>query len=248
MPGNLDEGYDFPSNVDANGRVWEPLIGANLDFPHQFLIYKLMFFCVFNNFVEYWNNGVEMVPTAEWGTETPTREHPYRRYRPSTIIRNMLQRLYANTYNLSCSIDFSYIRVFEWSVNGVIYTTAPITPADEESLVNTVLASLRTRFNAANMSLGTLPRLMDVVECVQSADSRIKYFDAGLLNLPMIEWGGIRNWEHRVPNSEIKYDTSHFNAISFARFIDGDTDNINPKNHVSKISVARECILPEVRG
>ena len=258
LPGNIDEGYDFPNNVDSNGRVWDPIESANLNFPggnddqmsfpSAFLVYKLMYFCVFNNFLEYWNNGVDDIQTAEWGTEQPTVENPYRRYRPSTTVRNMLKKLYADTHNLSCSIDFGYLRVFEWSVNGVIYTNAPITPSDEESLISTVMAALRTRFNAANMSLGELPRLMDVVECVQGADRRIRYFDAGLLNVPMIEWGGVRDWEHRVPNSSIKYDINYFNYISFARFIDGDTDYISPKNRVSKISVARECILPEVRG
>lgn len=245
--GNLDQGYDFPANVDENGRLWEPLADSDLDFPHEFLVYKLLFFCVFNNFLEFWNDGTEDIPTAEWSDEEPSLAHPFRRYRPSAYIRKMLARLYHDTYNLTCSIDFGYIRVFEWSVNGVIYTKKPVTKDDAENLVAVVMAALRLRFNAANMQMGELPRMMDVVECVQNADSRIQYFDAGLLNLPMIDWGGVRDYRHRVRNSEITYDTSYFNYISFARFIDGDTDNISHENRISKISVARECIIQEAR-
>lgn len=246
--GNLEQGYDFPANVDENGRVWEPLTDSDLDFPHEFLVYKLLFFSVFNNFLEFWNNGVEDIPAAEWSDEEPSLTHPYRRYRPGTYIRNMLKKLYNDTYNLTCSIDFGYIRVFEWSVNGVIYTTKPVTADDAENLVTTVMAALRLRFNASNMKMGELPRMLDVVECVQNADSRIQYFDAGLLNLPMIQWGGVRDYRHRVRNSEITYNTAYFNYISFARFIDGDTDHISHENRISKISVARECIIKEARN
>lgn len=248
LPGDAYQGFDFPANVDESGRIWDPLTDSTLDFPHEFLIYKLMYYCVFNNFLDFWNDGTHDIETSEWDQEEPTAAHPYRRYRPNQYVRKMLQDLYKNTYNLTCSIDFGFIRVFEWSVNGVIYTTEPVTAADAASLVNTVLAKLRLRFNAKNMELGVLPKMMDVVECVQSADSRIRYFDAGLLNLPMIEWGGVRDYRHKVRNSALTYDISYFNYISFARFIDGDTDNIALDNHVSRISVAKECIIPEVNN
>lgn len=247
VPVSLEQGADFPSNIDENGRLWEPLAESDLDFPHEFLVYKLMFFCVFNNFLDEWNNGKETLYCSEWVEMAgdPQSRVPYRRYRPSEEIRKMLQSLYKDTYNLTCSIDFGYVRVFEWSVNGVIWTNTPISTADEESLINTVMEALRTRFNAKNMNMGELPRMMDIVDCIQNADERIRYFDAGLLNLPMIQWGGVRDNSNSI-HTDILYDINYFNYISFARFIDGD-DPKNLKNRVSRISVARECILPEVR-
>lgn len=248
LPGDSQQGYDFPNNVDVNGRVWDPIDSSELPFPHSFLVYKLMYFCIFNNFLGYWNDGQNDIEAAEWNDEEPTAEHPYRRYRPSLVVRQMLANNYKTTQNLTCDIDFGYVRVFEWSVNGVIYTTQPVTQDDADNLVTIVMNALRLRFNAANMKMGELPRMMDVVNCVQSADSRIQYFDAGLLNLPMINWGGVRDYRHRVRNSEVTYDTAYFNHISFARFIDGDTDNISHENRISKISVARECIIAEVNS
>ena len=244
----IKSGVDFPNNVDANGRVWNPLDGSELDFPHNFLVYRLMYFCIFNNFLEQWFDGESFKTTAEWINEEPSKDSPYRRYRPAHDIRKMLKNAYADTYNLTCEIDFGYLRVFEWCVNGVIYTKKPITAADEESLIATVMSALRVRFNAKNMEIGQLPRMMDVVQCVQEADSRIQYFDAGLLNKPMIDWCPVRNFQNRIPNSDVVANPEYFNHISFSRFIDGDTENVSLTNPYSKISVARECILPEVRG
>lgn len=242
-PGNPLSGGDFPNNIDSNGRVWDPLLGADVDFPHEFLVYKLIFFSIFNNFLMNWNDGNLTQQTAEWAAT----DQPYRRYRPGQYVRNQLKNNYLDTYNLSCSVDFGFLRVFEWKVNGVIYTKKPISTADAEALVNTVMSALRLRFNAINMDIGVLPRMLDVVECVQNADSRIQYFDAGLINKPMIEWCPVRNYNNQITSNDFICDIDYFNHISFARFIDGDTENISVDNPMSNISVARECILPEVR-
>jgi len=247
VPGDLTKGDDFPANLDRSGSLIDPIEDSELDFPHEFLTYKLMYYAVFNNFMTTWNNGEGTIVCSEWDEEEPTVDKPYRRYRPSRDIRRMLQKEYRPTQNLTCSIDFGYVRVFEWSVNGVIWTKSPIDKSDEESIVNTVMNALRLRFNAKNMKLGELPKMMDVVDTVQNADSRIRYFDAGLLNLPMIEWSSVRDYTHRTPNSSIKCNPDYFNYISIARFIDGDTEHISNANRISKISVARECIKSEVR-
>lgn len=169
---------------------------------------------------------------------------PYRRYRPSEMIRAMITQKYLDTYNLTADVSFGWLRVFEWSVNGIIWTNEPVTQAEADNIVDVVLKALRIRFHAANMQIGTLPRQMDIVDCVQTADSRIRYFDAGLLNKPMINWGPVRDGEGKVTDSTITYDIAYFNSISFARFIDGDTAHY-AKSPVSKISVAKECIIKE---
>lgn len=246
------EGFgDFPSNIDANGRKWDPLADADLPLPEDcrnFLVYKLLFFCVYNNFLKeydtgyrYENGDKEILPCAEWVGD-PTAERPYRRYRPSVYIRKMLQRNYRPTYNLTCSIDFGFVRVFEWCANGVIYTKKPVTKSEAESLVELAMIALKVRFNAVNLEMGRIPRLVEVVECVQSCDDRIQYFDAGLLNKPMIEWCPVRDADGRVPDSSLLCNPDYFNYISFARFIDGG-DDVPAGTVYSKISVAKECIL-----
>lgn len=247
MPGDYIKGNDFPENIDSNGRVWDPLVGSDLPFPHTFLVYKLVYFVIYNNFQESYSDGVETIQCAEWGQEEPNETRPYRRYRIAKEIRDKLQRKYLELYNLTCSIDFGYVRVFEWCVNGVVYTKKPVSKTDAESLINTILETLRIRFNAKNMEIGVLPRLVDVVDCVETCDDRIQYFDAGLLNLPMIEWCPVRDYTHRTPNSSVVCNPDYFNYISFARFIDGDP-LVDVEHRYSKISIAKECILPEVRG
>lgn len=261
---NVDEGYDFIGWEESD--PYDPLKGTmftiggtDYNFPHKFKTYSLLYFCIFNNFQDRWNTGYKDEEgnmytigagaewdgsTSEWSSEMVDREHPYRRYRPSETIRAMITKKYLETYNLSADVSFGWLRVFEWSVNGIIWTNEPVTQSEADNLVDIVIKSLRIRFHAANMEIGVLPRQMDIVDCVQNADSRIRYFDAGLLNKPMINWGPVRDGEGSVTDSTVTYDISYFNAISFARFIDGDTERYGD-TRVSLISVAKECIIKE---
>ena len=264
-PGILTDGSDFPYAVDSRGIQYDPIADSNLDFPHQFKTNSLLWYCIFNNFLDQWNTGYTnangtkcMIDgttewegnVSEWSAEMVDKGHPYRRYRPSAEIRNMIKAKYKETYNLTAKVDFGWLRVFEWSVNGIIWTKEPVTQSEADSIVNTVIKALRVRFHASNMEIGELPRQMDIVECVSGADSRIRYFDAGLLNKPMINWGPVRDGRGNVTDSSITYDIRYFNAISFARFLDGDTEyyyNSATKtyNIQSQISVAKECIIKD---
>lgn len=262
---SISQGYDFPGWIEAD--EYDPLVGTmyaiggkDYSFPHKFMTRKLLFYCIFNNFLETWSTGyindegrqcmIDGVTewegdTAEWSSEMLDAGHPYRRYRPSEAIRAMITQQYLETYNLSADVDFGWLRVFEWSVNGIIWTNEPVTQSEADNIVNVVLKALRIRFHAANMQIGVLPRMMDIVDCVQNCDSRIRYFDAGLLNKPMINWGPVRDAEGKISDSSVNYDIAYFNAISFARFIDGDERHY-AKSPVSKISVAKECLIREV--
>lgn len=262
-PGTLMDGSDFPYATDAFGKQYDPIAESDLDFPHQFKTNSLLWYCVFNNFLEKWNTGYTRADgtkcmidgatewegnTSEWSTDMIDKGHPYRRYRPSAEIRNMIKAKYKETYNLTAKVDFGWLRVFEWSVNGIIWTKEPVTQGEADSIVETVIRALRVRFHASNVEIGELPRQMDIVECVSNADSRIRYFDAGLLNKPMINWGPVRDGRGNVTDSSITYDIRYFNAISFARFLDGDTEyyydaKTKTFNVQSQISVAKECII-----
>lgn len=266
MPGpDVDKGYDFIGWTadDAFDPLKDTMFtvgGKDYDFPHKFKTYSLIYYCVFNNFLDSWSTGYKDETgkqytiggasewegdTSEWSAEMISMEHPYRRYRPSATIREMITKKYLETYNLSADVSFGWLRVFEWSVNGIIWTHEPVTESEADNLVKIVLRALRIRFHALNMEIGVLPRQMDIVDCVTHADSRIRYFDAGLLNKPMINWGPVRDAEGHIADSTITYDTAYFNAISFARFIDGDTEYYKDDAHVSLISVAKECIIKE---
>lgn len=262
-PGNMSDGTDFPAQTNSAGVMIDPLADSDFDFPHEFKTNSLLWYCVFNNFIETWDTGYRNAEgrmctvdgtaewdgaTAEWNNEMLDVSRPYRRYRPSKEIREMIRAKYKDTYNLTAKVDFGWLRVFEWSVNGIIWTKEPITKDEESGLIDNVLKALRVRFHASNMEIGELPRQMDIVDCVMSADARIRYFDAGLLNEPMINWGPVRDYTGRVADASITYDISYFNAISFARFIDGDTEHFLDQatgkyNMQSKISVATECLI-----
>jgi hypothetical protein len=261
---DINGGYDFPGWVEDD--EYDPLTGTMFtlgnqvyEFPHKFQTASLLYYCIFNNFLDTWSTGYKNADgkqcmisgtgewegdASEWSNEMIDKGRPYRRYRPSETIRSMIVQKYLGTYNLTADISFGWLRVFEWSVNGIIWTNEPVSQSEADNIVQVVLKALRIRFHASNMEIGVLPRMMDVVDCVQQCDSRIRYFDAGLLNKPMINWGPVRDGDGKVTDSSITYDIAYFNAISFARFIDGDTAHYL-NSPVSQISVAKECIIKE---
>ena len=70
--------------------------------------------------------------------------------------------------------------------------------------------ALTLYFHPTNRNFGVKPTLIEIVDIIRNADSRIDYFDAGSAKTSGIVWD--------------KCDIQYFNPISFARFVDpGDT-------------------------
>ena len=68
---------------------------------------------------------------------------------------------------------------------------------------------------------------MEVVEVIENAHDSIRYFDAGSLKNPVINWGE-RRTSRNGQQTIVQYDIEYFNPISFARYQDvgEDQDNI----------------------
>ena len=125
---------------------------------------------------------------------------------------------------MSVDLQFGYARVFPWFVVGEIYPTAPVSADVAQVIVSKVKEALALYFAPANRDFGQKPTIMEIVEVIEKADSRIKYFDAGSLNNPVINWGEriVRNGTSSIRT----YDIEYFNPISFAMYKDtGAADN-----------------------
>ena len=85
------------------------------------------------------------------------------------------------------------------------------------NIISNVRKALSIYFDPANRQIGQKPTVMEVVKVIQSADSRIDYFDSGSLRNPVINYN--------------KCDIDYFNAISIARYVpvsSGNTIRIAP--------------------
>ena len=107
---------------------------------------------------------------------------------------------------MSVELQFGYIRVFTFYIVGEIYPKKPVSRDVAATIIAKVKEDLAMYFSPANRNIGDKPTVMEVINVVRNADSRIDYFDAGSLKNPVINWK--------------QCDPEYFNAISFARYTD----------------------------
>lgn len=209
--------YDFPEgdpNLD-----WSKLL--NLEFTNSsapsfvsnFKTYTAMCFAIHNDFKNSdWGQG--NISTVQI-KNTPM----FIRYKPPIQFIENVKRDYRPLQAMSVELQFGYLRVFNWFVVGQIYPKKPVSPDVAANIIAKVKEDLAMYFAPANRYIGQKPTVMEVVNVIRNADSRIDYFDAGSLRNPVINWSDC--------------DIDYFNAISFARYVDpglGSTNiRINPE-------------------
>ena len=120
-------------------------------------------------------------------------------------------------HQLSVELQFGYARIFPWYVVGEIYPKNPVSPDVAANIVARVKEALALYFSPANREFGQKPTIMEVVDVIENADSRIKYFDAGGLKNPVIVYKEFV--KNQFGNTmHISYDIEYFNPISFAQY------------------------------
>lgn len=213
---------DFPA---GDGTIdWRTVLnlGFNPDEPNKsvfatnFQTYTAMCFAVHNNFKDSsWGSG--QIATAQIDN-TPN----FIRYKPPVQFIDNIKRDYRPLQAMTVELDFGYLRVFPFYIVGQIYPKNPVTVDVGNNIIDRVNEALALFFDPAARKIGQMPTVMEVVDVIRNADSRIDYFDAGSFKNPVINW--------------YNCDIDYFNAISFARLIDAPTS-------VKSIRIAPEYIV-----
>ncbi|MBP5433652.1 hypothetical protein [Ruminococcus sp.] len=214
-------------NILADAGVAEKdLEQGTLPFECRFSTMTAVCYLVHNDF----NDATDYMP-AEFVEEAPLRyvnqtsSAPampymnYTRYKPPVSFLDGVVADYRGLQAMSVDLQFGYARVFPWYVVGEIYPKTPVSASTASVIIAKVKEALALYFSAANRKFGQKPTVMEVVEVVENADDNIRYFDAGALKNPVINWGERRD----TGNGQIltvQYDIDYFNPISFARYKD----------------------------
>lgn len=204
---NLDE---LLAQNDEDGSA-DPVPGTKVDIPggynqtladqmvSNFKTYTAMCFAIHNDFKSSsWGQG--QVSAAQI-SNTPV----FQRYKPPVQFIDNVKRDYRPLQAMSVDLQFGYLRVFPFFVVGQIYPKTPVSVDVGNNIIAKVKEDLALYFAPANRHIGQKPTVMEVVDVIRNADSRIDYFDAGSLKNPVINWQGC--------------DPDYFNAISFARYL-----------------------------
>ena len=234
--------HDFPEN-DSDMFDWENILKLGFDpvdpnkfvFATNFKTYTAMCFAIYNDFesVSYGQNTIATLnkPNPTW--ESPTMEQAcFKRYKmPGDVIDGIIQD-YTPIGAMSVDLQFGYARIFPWYVVGEIYPKNPVSQDVAANIVARVKEALALYFSPANREFGQKPTVMEVVDVIENADNRIKYFDAGSLKNPVIVYKEFV--KNQFGNTmHITYDIEYFNPISFAQYKDPGALATNPNIRIA---------------
>lgn len=197
---------DFPEG-DFSGD-WSSVLNLGFDpatpnkfvFAANFKQYTAMCFAVHNNFNDSsWGSG-------NIGVAQIDRTPKFIRYKPPVQFIDGVKHDYRPLQAMTVDIDFGYLRVFPFYVVGQLYLKAPVSANVGSNIVAKVKEALSLFFDPAARSIGQLPTVMEVIDVVRNADTRIAYFEAGNFKNSVITW--------------YDCDIDYFNCISFARYLE----------------------------
>ena len=226
--------HDFPESPDKYKRFkWENILDIGFDptapdkfiFSANFKTYTAMCFPIYNEFnvSEYPETTYERVRKTtpaykKVASSNANYDYAFIGYQIPDDVKNAIIADYRPLQAMSVELQFGFARIFPWYVVGEIYPRNPVDKTTADNIISRVKEALAIYFSPANRKFGQKPTIMEVVEIIESTDSRIRYFDAGSLKYPVINWGELE----RVGMQEIlvKYDIEYFNPISFARYQD----------------------------
>lgn len=234
--------HDFPES-DTDMFDWESILKLGFDpedpnkyvFATNFKTYTAMCFAIFNDFesASYGQNQIATTDGANPYWERITTESAYfKRYKMPLDVIDGIQLDYAACGAMSVKLEFGYVRVFPWYVVGEIYPKNPVSQDVANNIIARVKEALALYFSPANREFGQKPTVMEVVEVIENADSRIKYFDAGGLKNPVIVYKEfIKNQYGNTMH--VSYDIEYFNPISFAQYKDPGVLATNPNLRIA---------------
>jgi len=196
--------------------------------------YALNIYCIYNN---YDTDFIGLLNDREWNypfnpdnsnnvstsfvSDSDIKFYPYRRYRINDDVINGIDgnsginTKLLNTKIMNVSINYATCRVFDWRAVGTIYLKKPVIEDEAQVIILNVVRALYNKFTPDYVGFGQKISYIDVIETIQNADSRIRYFEAGRDNKKLVDW------------STQSFDVdNYFNAISIMRFNQYSVPNI----------------------
>lgn len=223
---------DFPraENSNLNWRnilrdMGIPVEGNTIPFNVDFKTFAAVCYVIHNDFKDDTYMPPEFIDIAPENYKVTSNDNMvnYIQYRPSVAFTNGIMRDMRGLKPMSVDLIFGYARIFPWFVVGEIYPKNPVSQDVGNVIIQNVKEALAMYFAPANRQFGQKPTVMEVVDVIQNADPHIRYFDAGSLKNPVINWGQKRTYNGTSVIQ--KFDIEYFNPISFARYQDpGDSD------------------------
>lgn len=197
---------DFPSGdptVDWSSRIKTNSTNVSAakvaTFATNFKTNYAMCFAIHNDFNDsIWGNGE--ISNAQFKAKSVFKQYKP----PKHFIENVILD-YKPIRAINVDVTFGWLRIFEFGITGLVYPKRSVDASTADNIISAINEALSVYFAPANRAIGAKPTVMEVVDVIRNADSRIDYFDAGSLANPVINWHDC--------------DIEFFNPISFCRYM-----------------------------
>lgn len=197
--------YDFPAGEPIYD--WKTVLGLGFDptdpqkfvFAANFKRITAMCFAIHNDFKDSsWGRGQK-------STAQISKSSKFERYKPPIMFIDAIKRDYQPLQAMSVELEFGYLRLFKFRVVGTIRPVKPVSQDVADNLVAKAKQDLAMYYAPANSQLGQKPSIIDIINVIESSDSRIRHFDPGSAKSDCIVWDDC--------------DVEYFNPISFAKYL-----------------------------
>jgi hypothetical protein len=214
---------------------WESALGYdpedpnNLLFNANFKTHTAMCFGIWNDF-----DLTQVTTDTDLHSDIQTTGGQFHRYKPSNKVQEFIRADYDALQVMGTTINFGYVRVFNWFCVGTIYTHRPVSKQNAELLINKIKQAISIAYAPGNARMSEKPKLLDLTETILEADENIRFYDPGTVGHPAIEYDEGMNIDF-------------FNFISFARYIGEPTNPVRMGRFADgspwrSLVVAPECI------
>lgn len=102
-------------------------------------------------------------------------------YYPYKALNNILlnvKNTINNLHTLNVRLNFGTMKLFPFKVKGILHLIEPNSPAETLQIINRVNEALSQAYYPDLHPIGEKPNFIELVDVIQNADNRIKYFDA----------------------------------------------------------------------
>ena len=217
---------DFPLNA-VDYFNWREIISLKgndnkIPFTCNFRTYTAMCYLIHNDFgdsTDYSSVENNDVPLEDKKAKFKNQV-AYIQYKAPYTFLDGINADFRPLQAMSVELQFGYARIFPWYVVGQVYPKKMVSKDKADTIVAKIKEALSLYFSPANRSFGQKPTVMEVVEVIENAHPEIRYFDAGSLTNPVINYGELRTVGNSTTEVIQKFDIEYFNPISFARYKD----------------------------
>ena len=168
--------------------------------PKEFIPYHANFCPIVNNF--QLRDG-SSVPYAIKSNVVDDKVYPYYIYRIFTDNDNVPEEGYKIQTFLNKAMDevhigniepnYGAIRVFPWTLCGTVHLTKQVSLEESRNILNNIVSTVSEYYNPRNVKIGQKIDYMELIDIVMGADSRIRYFDAGIGDKKLVNFETISN-------------------------------------------------------